>query len=58
VLQRGDGQSAHKTAAFALPFVATRAGQFAVGGTLSLSVCSPTSCIVRKVPLKVTVTAQ
>ena len=55
VLERADGQFEEKTAVFQLPFVASHAGQFSVGGVLNLSVCSPTSCIVQKVPLAVTV---
>ena len=56
VLERADGQFEEKTAVFNVPFVASHAGQFAVGGVLSLSVCSPASCIVQKAPLDVTVT--
>ena len=56
VLARADGQFEEKTAVFQLPFVAHRAGQFSVGGVLHLSVCSPTSCIVQKAPLTLTVT--
>jgi hypothetical protein len=55
VLERADGQFEEKTGTFQLPFVASHAGQFPVGGVLSLSVCSPTSCIVKKAPLTVTV---
>jgi hypothetical protein len=55
VLERGDGQFEEKTAAFQLPFVASHTGQFPVGGVLNLSVCSPTSCIIQKAPLTVTV---
>jgi hypothetical protein len=55
VLERADGQFEEKTAVFQLPFVANHAGQFSVGGVLNLSVCSPTSCIVQKAPLTVTV---
>ena len=58
VLERADGQFEEKTAVFQLPFVASHAGQFSVGGVLNLSVCSPTSCIVQKAPLNVTVTVQ
>jgi hypothetical protein len=55
VLERADGQYEEKTAVFQLPFVASHAGQFSVGGVLNLSVCSPTSCVVQKAPLSVTV---
>jgi hypothetical protein len=58
VLERADGQFEEKTAVFILPFVASHAGQFTVGGVLKLSVCSPTSCIVQKAPLAVSVTVQ
>lgn len=57
VLERADGHFEEKTASFQLPFVASRAGQFSVGGVLNLSVCSPTSCIVQKAPLMVTISA-
>jgi hypothetical protein len=55
VLERADGQFQEKTAVFQLPFVASHAGQFSVGGVLNLSVCSPTSCVVQKAPLSVSV---
>jgi hypothetical protein len=55
VLERVDGQFEEKTAAFQLPFVASHAGQFPVGGVLNLNVCSPTSCIVQKAAVAVTV---
>ena len=55
VLERADGQFQEKTAVFQLPFVASHAGQVSVGGVLNLSVCSPTSCVVQKAPLSVTV---
>jgi hypothetical protein len=58
VLERTDGKFEEKTAVFNLPFVASRAGQFLVGGVLKLSVCSPASCIVQKAPLDVTVIVQ
>ena len=58
VLERADGQFGEKAAVFQLPFVASHAGQSTVGGVLKLSVCSPTSCIVQKAPLAVTVTVQ
>ena len=58
VLDRADGQFEAKAAVFNLPFVANHAGQFPIGGVLKLSVCSPTSCIVQKAPLAVSVTVQ
>jgi hypothetical protein len=58
ILERADGQFEEKTAHFNVPFVASHAGKFAIGGVLNLSVCSPTSCIVQKAPLDVTVTVQ
>jgi hypothetical protein len=58
VLERADGQFEEKTAVFHLPFVASHAGEFTVGGVLNLSVCSPASCIVQKAPLDVSVTVQ
>jgi hypothetical protein len=58
VLERADGQFEEKTARFTLPFVASHSGKFTVGGVLNLSVCSPTSCIVQKAPLDVSVTIQ
>lgn len=58
VLERADGQFEEKAAVFNLPFVASQAGQFTIGGVLKLSVCSPASCIVQKAPLAVSVTVQ
>jgi len=58
VLERADGQFEEKAAVFNLPFVASHAGQFTVGGVLKLSVCSPASCIVQKEPLAVSITVQ
>lgn len=58
VLERADGQFQEKTAVFTLPFVAARAGKFALGGVLNLSVCSPANCIVQKAPLDLSVTVQ
>jgi len=58
VLQRGDGQFEEKRAVFNLPFVASQAGKFNVGGTLHMSVCSSGNCLVEKPPLDVTVTVQ
>jgi hypothetical protein len=58
VLERADGQFEEKAAVFNLPFVASHAGQFTVGGVLKLSVCSPASCIVQKAPLAISVIVQ
>jgi hypothetical protein len=58
VLERADGQFEEKTAVFALPFVASHPGTFNVGGVFHISVCSPTSCVVQKVPLDISVTLQ
>lgn len=55
VLQRPDGQFQEKQAVFSLPFVASRAGTFDVGGVLHLSVCAPASCLVEKAPLNLSV---
>jgi hypothetical protein len=58
VLERADGQFAEKTAVFDLPFVASHAGTFEVGGVFNLSVCSPNSCIVQKAPLDISVSVR
>jgi hypothetical protein len=58
VLERADGKFEERTAVFDLPFVATHAGRFAVGGVLNLSVCNASSCIVQKAPLDVTVSVK
>ncbi|HEY3665282.1 MAG TPA: hypothetical protein VGL19_04755, partial [Polyangiaceae bacterium] len=58
VLERADGQFEEKTAVFTLPFVASHAGTFNVGGIFHMSVCSPTSCVVQKAPLDISVTVQ
>ena len=58
VLQRADGQFEEKKAVFNLPFVASQAGKFEVGGTFHMSVCSSGSCLMDKPPLDVTVSVQ
>jgi hypothetical protein len=58
VLERADGQFEEKTAVFTLPFVASHAGTFNVGGIFHMSVCSPTSCVVQKAPLDISITVQ
>lgn len=58
VLQRADGKFEEKKAVFNLPFVASQAGKFNVGGTFSLSVCSTGNCLVEKAPLDVTLSVQ
>ncbi len=58
VLQRADGQFEEKRAVFKLAFVATEVGNFNVGGTLHMSVCSEGSCLVEKAPLDVNVSVQ
>jgi hypothetical protein len=58
ILERADGQFAEKTAIFTLPFVATHAGTFNLGGVFHMSVCSPASCLVQKAPLEIAVTVQ
>ena|GEM_PF-1323878 len=51
LLKRDDGKFDQKTGTFRVPFVASKAGKFSIGGTLSLSVCSPSSCLMEKVEL-------
>jgi hypothetical protein len=51
LLARADGKFDEKTATFRLPFVASKAGKFSIGGTLSLSVCSTANCLMEKVEL-------
>ena len=55
LLVRADGTFNEKTGTFHLPFVASKTGKYKVGGTLSLSVCSPSSCLMEKVDLEVDV---
>lgn len=55
LLSRADGKFEEKKATFRLPFVASKAGKYNIGGTLSLSVCSPSSCLMEKVELAVDV---
>jgi hypothetical protein len=55
VLARADGSFEEKKGSFRVPFVATKAGKVAVGGTLYLSVCSDANCIIEKEPLEVAV---
>ncbi|MEO8884005.1 MAG: hypothetical protein ABI377_11435 [Devosia sp.] len=58
VLERSDAQFEEKKALFTVPFVASHAGKFNVGGIFHMSVCSAGSCIVQKTPLEVSVTVQ
>ncbi|MEO6601891.1 MAG: hypothetical protein ABIQ16_18580 [Polyangiaceae bacterium] len=58
VLERPDAQFEEKKAVFNVPFVASHAGKFTVGGIFHLSVCSAGSCIVKKAPLEVSVNVQ
>lgn len=44
-----------KRAAITIPFTASSAGPVTISGTLSLSVCTDSNCVVEKVPLSVTV---
>jgi len=55
VVERSDGEFAEKTAVFKLPFVPAHSGTFVVGGVFHMSVCSPTSCVVQKAPLDISV---
>jgi hypothetical protein len=55
VLGRAEGAFEEKRATFKVPFTAKKSGKVSVGGTLHLSVCSETSCIVDKVLLETVV---
>jgi hypothetical protein len=57
-LTRADGKFDTKTGAFRLPFVVSKAGKHKIGGTLSLSVCSQSSCLMEKVELELEVEAK
>lgn len=54
-LVRADGSFEAKKGHFKVPFLASKAGKFTIGGTLSLSVCSDANCIIDKVALEVPV---
>jgi hypothetical protein len=58
VLERTDGQFEEKKAVFNVPFVASHAGKFDIGGVFHMSVCSAGSCVVQKAPLEVSVNVQ
>lgn len=58
ILERGDGQFEEKKAFFDVPFVASHAGKFEVGGIFHMSVCSAGSCIVEKAPLEVSISVE
>jgi hypothetical protein len=58
ILERGDGQFEEKRAVFDVPFVASRAGKFEVGGIFHMSVCSAGSCIVEKAPLELSISVE
>ncbi len=55
LLVRADGKFDEKTATFQLPFEVSKAGKHKIGGTLSLSVCSSSNCIMEKVELELDV---
>jgi hypothetical protein len=51
LLKREDGKFEDKSGSFEVPFVASKAGRYKLGGTLSLSVCSDKRCLMEKVAL-------
>lgn len=51
LLKREDGKFEDKSGSFEVPFVASKAGKYKLGGTLSLSVCSDKRCLMEKVAL-------
>lgn len=55
LLVRADGKFDQRTGVFSLPFVVSKAGKHNIGGTLSLSVCSSSTCLMEKVELAVDV---
>lgn len=55
LLSRAEGTFDAKTGTFHLPFVVSKAGKPKIGGKLSLSVCSASSCLMEKVDLEVEV---
>jgi hypothetical protein len=55
VLQRADGTFEATRGTFQVPFVASKAGKATIGGTLHLSVCTASNCIMDKVPLEIVV---
>jgi hypothetical protein len=55
VLQRADGTFEATRGTFQVPFVASKAGKATIGGTLHLSVCTATNCVMDKVPLDIVV---
>jgi hypothetical protein len=54
-LLTADGKYTETTATFQVPFVASKAGKYALGGKLSLSVCSASNCLMEKLDLEVDV---
>lgn len=54
-LANADGKFSETTATFQLPFVASKAGKYSIGGKLSLSVCSASNCLMEKLDLDVDV---
>lgn len=55
LLVRADGKFDQTRGVFSVPFVASKPGKYSIGGTLSLSVCSPSSCLMERVELAVDV---
>lgn len=55
ILKKEDGSFSEKKGSFKVPFVASKAGKTKISGTLSISMCSPNSCVMEKVDLEVDV---
>lgn len=58
VLTKADGSFDEKKGAFQLPFTATKAGKFKLGGKLHFSVCTDAQCRMEKVDLELEVEAK
>ncbi len=55
VLSKADGSFGEKLGTFSLPFTVSKAGKAKIGGTLRLSVCNDSQCVLDKVDLAIDV---
>lgn len=58
VLTRDDGTFKETSGSFKVPFSASKAGKYTVGGSLSVSFCSEKNCLMEKVPVDIDVTVK
>jgi len=55
LLKKEDGTFSEKKGTFKVPFVAAKSGKAKVAGTLSISMCSASNCLMEKIDLELDV---